>query len=380
MNPKDYEGKVLNIEGVDQEVPMYSEWERKCSCMGCNVSYFPEIKSYFFNQWELNCTFPIIVIILFLLSFICGLMSIFEALKDNKWKLHILIGFCVSFLFWAISYFTAMFRSPGYLPFYWAVEKRHEYTYEEQMDGIITRNEQFAFANCNERPERGSLSRQARRLVLKADHICTWLSNWIGLKNYRFFFLQLVWTFAVFVFWFIIVYFQVNSYLKTKKFTTTTITMMVLILPDIGFFFFFMKVFINHIRYVIHNDTTLYEFKRNTMTDDHNYYDVGCCNNIEQTMGPCYCCPLYLFPVPLPRLTDGFTWKTNRTLPETTTVYPPITPEIVMKAMTKAEYIRKQNLNNLATETIESPPPSNPHKKKHKRPKQSEEEVAQDPQ
>ena len=75
INPKEYEGKVLLIEDVDQEIPKFSKWEKKCSFLGCNLSYFPEINSYFCNQWECNFTFPLLAILLFISSFISAILS-----------------------------------------------------------------------------------------------------------------------------------------------------------------------------------------------------------------------------------------------------------------------------------------------------------------
>lgn len=340
MNPHLYEGKVLRIENVQQIIPKFSKWEDRVRCCCFRIAYFPEIKTYFLNQWECNCKYPPIVLILFPLSFIAGIWAITEVVSGG-YQIALIVIFSLFFIFWFLSYIQCMCRSPGYLPFYWAVERREEYTYEEQMDGIITNDDQFGFAKCNDRPERGALSIQARRHVLRADHVCKWVSNWIGLKNYRFFYLQLFWTFWTFICFFLIVGLEIWRMVEHFKISVPRIMIFVLILPDFGFFVFFIRVFFRHTRYVFHNDTQLAEFKRRgaAVEDKHNYYDLNCCENIQEVCGSCAYCPLYLCPIPIPRVSDGFNWKTNREdnpykLPE----YPKVTEEYCKACPTVEEF------------------------------------------
>ena len=338
MDPHEYEGKVLTIEGVDQEIPKFSEWKRVGKCCCFNIAYFPKIKSYFINQWEVNCSYPVVVLILFIASFVAGILAAIETF-DGAAKIAVIIIFSLIFVLWFSSYMMAMCRSPGYLPFYWAVERREKYTYEEQMDGIITNDEQFGFAKCNDRPERGSLSMQARRLVVRADHVCRWISNWVGYKNYRFFYLQLFWTFFTFVVFFVICAFEIVDMADHYENTAARIMIFILALPDIGFFIFFMQIFFRHTRYLFHNETTLGEFKKKTEKDKHNYYDIGCCNNIEETCGKCAWCPLYLCPIPLPRVNDGFHWKVNtKTNPNELPKQPKVTLEYARACPTLDDY------------------------------------------
>jgi hypothetical protein len=218
-------------------------------------------------------------------------------------------------LIWIISYFCAVCSSPGYLPFYWAVEKKEVFTYEEQLDGIITTTEQYNFAHYNQYPERGSLSKQARRLVLKADHICPWIANWVGLKNYRYFFVKLIWSFIYFIDWFLILI--LNSYELSKgwKLHWAYIGTLVLFFPMFGFFGFIVVMIVRHTRYTCHNTSTLQELKLKDSEDKHNYYDLGCWRNFVAIFGPAYCCPCWFFPVPIKRVWGGYHWETNRERP-----------------------------------------------------------------
>ncbi|EAY04524.1 DHHC zinc finger domain containing protein [Trichomonas vaginalis G3] len=393
MDPHLYEGKVLNIEHCDQIIPQFSKWERKGKICCFNIAYFPEIKSYFINQWECNCKFPPIVLILFFLSLVAGLWSAIANDKiTKKYKIVIVVVLSIVFMLWFISYMLCMCRSPGYVPFYWAVERREEYTYEEQMDGIITNNDQFNFAKSNDRPQRGSLSIQARRLVLRADHVCKWVSNWIGLKNYRLFYLQLFWTFWTFMVFFVIIGLEIWSIVDAKKFTATAprVLICILILPDLGFFLFFMTIFLRHTKYLFHNETTLGEFKKASLEDKHNYYDLGCCANIRETCGPCSYCPVYLCPFPIPRVNDGYEWKVNRDNdPDQLPEYPKVTEEYVRACPTVEENERgkpvptyEQVANGLIPDfellppTGMTPPPKDPENPpaNEEQPPQEEEE------
>jgi hypothetical protein len=155
------------------------------------------------------------------------------------------------------------------------VEKKEVFTYEEQLDGVITTPEQFDFAHSNRYPERGSLSKQARRLVLKADHICPWIANWVGLKNYRYFYLKLVWALMYFIDWFTVL--GLNSYEISKEWTLKTgyIGTLALALPMFGFSGFIVVMIVRHTRFTCNNTSTLQELKRKNETDKHNYYDLG---------------------------------------------------------------------------------------------------------
>jgi len=309
LRSKEYEEKWVRIGKKRQFVPKYSEWEKKCSCIGCNVAYFPSIDQYYCNQWECKFTYIIYVMISFIFAMATGIWLIFDCFTGLPLKI-ILGCFCLISMIWFISYFCAVFRSPGYLPFYWAVEKGIDYSYEEQMCGIITNEEQYLFASLNERPERGSLSKQARRIVLRADHICVWISNWVGLKNYRYFFTKLVWTLILFAFWFIIFGYKVFRLFKYGfVFTIPLIITFVVLIPIVLLFIFFMNVFLNHFRYLTTNNTTLYEMKNPDSSTSP--YNVGCFQNCVETLGPAEYCPIWFCPCPLPRTNDGLFWKKN---------------------------------------------------------------------
>lgn len=315
MSARDFESRWIKVDGKEQLVPQFSKWEERCSCCGFRLIYFPIIEQYFCNQWECHCGYPLIVLFLVCVSFLFGIWSICDLFKEKKLIIFLSL-FSIFFFFWLYAFFLAMCKSPGYLPWYWSVEKGTEYTFEEQMDGIITNDNQYNFAIKNSRPERSTLSKKARRIVLRADHICPWIANWLGLKNYRHFIQFLFWNFSLFVCFFVVIAYQIYDIVKNGwKTRASTIGAFICAIPDVPFFIFFFTIFMRHLNFVCRNTTTLQELKQSNEDESEDYenpYNTGCCNNCSEVMGPCYCCCLYMFPCfCLPYLFSGIFWRRN---------------------------------------------------------------------
>ncbi|EAY16434.1 DHHC zinc finger domain containing protein [Trichomonas vaginalis G3] len=316
MSAREFESRWVKFDGKEVLVPQFSKWEEKCHCCGCHVTYFPIIDQYFCNHWECHFGYPMIVILLVIASFIFGIWSIVDLFEDKNLIIFVTI-FSVFFLLWLISFLLAMCKSPGYLPWYWAVEKGTEYTFQEQMDGIITNENQYNFALQNARPERATLTKKGRRFVLRADHICPWIANWLGLKNYRHFIQFLFWNFSLFVCFFVLFVYQIYDAAKNGwKTRASTIGTFICALPDIPFFIFFLIILFRHLYYLCTNTTTLQELKAHNGDDEseeyYNPYNNGCRNNCAEVMGPHYCCCLWCCPfVCLPYLNSGIFWHQN---------------------------------------------------------------------
>ena len=307
----DFEEKWVRIGKKRKFVPKSSQWEQKCNFFGCKIIYFPKIDSYFCNQWECKFNYPIIVLLMTILSMTSGYWLIYDLFSSDN-RLLLYICFTTVFFIWIISYFCAMCRSPGYLPYFWAVQGGSEYSFEEQMNGLITSEEQFSFAFENERPERGTLSKQAKRLILRADHICVWVSNWIGLKNYRYFFMKLIWTLFIFIFWYYLFSLKIYKIIINGWETSILlIWILILLIPISLLFIFFLNVFLRHFSYLIHNNTTLQDLKNERDGINTNPYDIGCCNNCIETIGPFKYFLFWFLPIPLPRTNNGINWKRN---------------------------------------------------------------------
>jgi hypothetical protein len=75
---------------------------------------------------------------------------------------------------------------PGFLPFNWVETKRFWYSWEDQLNGLAVTSLQVSFARAPpNRPPGSSFSSSAGRYVIRADHICAWIANWVGKRNHK---------------------------------------------------------------------------------------------------------------------------------------------------------------------------------------------------
>lgn len=93
-------------------------------------------------------------------------------------------------LFVCVSYFALIYLGPGYLPYTWSATRQEHYTWDQAMTDLVVFSEQEKEARLAPRPPRSSYSRDARRIVLRADHFCVWAQTWVGIKNHRYFLLM----------------------------------------------------------------------------------------------------------------------------------------------------------------------------------------------
>jgi hypothetical protein len=100
----------------------------------------------------------------------------------------------LAYVMFTVSYFNAVCRDPGYLPFNWSLTCRTKYSWHELLDGTATEEDQFAFVRVARRPRGCSFSSSAGRFVIRADHVCGWIANWVGKRNHKFFLLFQCWT------------------------------------------------------------------------------------------------------------------------------------------------------------------------------------------
>jgi len=82
---------------------------------------------------------------------------------------------------------------PGFLPYNWIETRKSKYLWQEQLNGLAILKEQFDFALNNPRPIEASFSHSSGRFIIRGDHICGWISNWVGKRNHKQFFLLMFW-------------------------------------------------------------------------------------------------------------------------------------------------------------------------------------------
>jgi hypothetical protein len=91
------------------------------------------------------------------------------------------------------SYFNAVCRDPGYLPFNWQSSSPTKFDWRSLMDGTAILPGQFAYVEQNVRPPGCSFSKSYGRFIIRGDHICGWISNWVGKRNHKHFLLMMGW-------------------------------------------------------------------------------------------------------------------------------------------------------------------------------------------
>jgi hypothetical protein len=85
-----------------------------------------------------------------------------------------------------VTFFMASCMDPGFLPFTWVLTRRFWYSWEDQLNGLAVTSEQIIWArDPAHRPPGASFSAASGRFVLRADHICGWIGNWVGKRNHK---------------------------------------------------------------------------------------------------------------------------------------------------------------------------------------------------
>ena len=202
------------VEELVASFPGFPEYIEKDHCC-CKMTYYPEIKTYFWGEWEFQPCMPSFVIFLIVSSYICFLfVTIPKFGLELLAAIPILSFFGYLFLY---SYIQIIKVGPGYFPFYWGARQylksktadennliNSQIDQEDEdsrgfllgsnknvcpKDGIMTSNTQYTWAHQLPRPERSVLARSARRIVLRPDHLCGWTTVWIGKRNHKLFIL-----------------------------------------------------------------------------------------------------------------------------------------------------------------------------------------------
>ena len=101
---------------------------------------------------------------------------------------------CITYFLFLWSYYASSFMDPGFLPFDWCLTQKPYYDWKELLSGTVINERQEFFALQN-KPDYASFSKSMGRYVIRADHICGWINNWVGKKNHKQFILLCFWGF-----------------------------------------------------------------------------------------------------------------------------------------------------------------------------------------
>ena len=168
---------------------------KKCCC--CKFATFIDAELTLCNHWVVKPLRPILISTYFLILFATAIADVFlfsdiyDQIKYNNFKINLpwvaIIVIFVLFICTTSSFYAVMCRGPGYAPYDWSVKKDVNISFEETVKRFAVYQQQVDFAKAGEQPPRSCFSTPARRFILRADHYCAWMTNWIGLKNQRYF-------------------------------------------------------------------------------------------------------------------------------------------------------------------------------------------------
>ena len=256
-----------------------------------------QIKRMYCGYWECNFAFPVIVTIIVLFCYSVFLVNLFFRNNDHIILNVILLLFSLFFIIlFLMTYFQAVCYDPGYLPFDWNGKyqtsdnlkiPKTKFTWREIMAGTAVRKDQFDYALNVPRPLGCSFSRTSGRYIIRADHFCSWIGNWIGIRNNKQFILIPFWGFinclVLLILRFSIYHkIQIKSFLDYFDLTGVIIELM--------FAFILLMHFISLLMELFENRTMIQKYKKEEVPK------LSKIESLELICGKTNKC-LWLFPV-----------------------------------------------------------------------------------
>lgn len=176
------------VETAD-DIPEETKWKQVRNCCGIPVLLVMPQDRLFLKHWELSPIVPIFVALLIIYCIIAYFITTFPYLSPNYLKIISLIEICIPFVLFLWSYIYSVFADPGFLPFDWVKTKKTHYSWEDQLSGLAFLPDQIQFARKHH-PDFASFSSMSGRFIIRADHYCGWIANWVGKRNHKQFILM----------------------------------------------------------------------------------------------------------------------------------------------------------------------------------------------
>lgn len=209
----------------------------------------------------------------------------------------------ISFILTNLCYVMAHFTNPGLLPWSWAATKQRFYTKDELRSGIAITHDQKEWGKNHDWPARSFFSGDFGAIILRAEHFCRWINQWVGLRNLKFY-LQSLFYSIIFSFEYLFILYKVYINSNRKEIKKS-------------FFFIFSGIatvyFLYH--FLIGFCVTFYRSSKNyTFVESLFYFDVtfynkGLIKNLEEVFGSIYLFPLWFLPILIPLPKDGFDYQ-----------------------------------------------------------------------
>lgn len=228
----------------------------------------------FIKHWEVSMLVPIFEALVMVLSIVTFIVSLAKRKMCTFLIIVCLIFGVTFFALFVWSFFSTMFMDPGFLPFDWIKTRKTKYGYEEQLSGLAIRDDQFEYAERN-KPPFASFSHGAGRFVIRGDHVCIWVSNWVGKRNHKQFLLMNFWGAFTCLLFAIVTLFSVNP----KKSFSYFFFEVLAIGMEFAFGFSMLGMFIKSLFNLSKNKTTLQIMK------DVESNDLGCLKNFQEVCG-----------------------------------------------------------------------------------------------
>lgn len=207
------------------------------------------------------------------------------------------------FIITHLCYLTVHFTSPGILPWNWESTKQRFYTKDELRDGIAINHVQKEWGKNHDWPARSFFSGNFGAIILKAEHYCPWVSQWIGLRNFKFYIQSL---FYSVIFTIEYLYIAYNVY---KNPEATQIKKQLIYISSILVSLFFLYSFTTNFFINIYRVAFNYTLVESLFYFDTSYYSKGIRKNFEEVFGSIYLFPLWFLPVIIPLPKDGLDYQ-----------------------------------------------------------------------
>ena len=270
--------------------PEPTQWEERCNICGLQLAYVPAIGKYYLNHWKIEFAYPLGVLFVihssYLVCLFCHMPYVRFIGPALFWAMT------VSNALFSISYFATVLTGPGYLPFSYPAPAK------DYLSGLATTDEQAEYAKHQRLPPRCRYFRSARRIVIRPDHLCAWVSSFVGRKNHKLFVLFNFWG-VTYISMFVYCSFRSLFELVTELDTTAALVnyAIVIVYTILGVSFLFLtgNFLQQNVRQITQNRTQ-FEIMRKLPPDTHRLYPWY--RNWEEVFGPLRNWYLWLLPIP----------------------------------------------------------------------------------
>ena len=178
---------------MEEEEASETQWttERRCCCRVAVIEDpVTGRKRRFWRHWEIELVPAVVVTLLVLFCLAVYWAAVFPGMSVVL-KIVSAIEIHLFAILFFVAFYMAMLMDPGFLPYNWVESRRSWYSWEEQLSHLAVSKLQFAFVEEHEYPPMSSFSKSSGRFVIRADHICGVIANWVAKRNHKQFILML---------------------------------------------------------------------------------------------------------------------------------------------------------------------------------------------